>query len=221
MGGLLAGPLFTLVYLLEGALREGYSAWRNPVSSLALGKHGWVQVVNFLTTGGLLVGFGLGARRVDPTATWPPRLIGAVGVGLVGAGFFACDPIGGYPPGTPPRPTRPSATGALHQLFSSFLFFSLPALFVQDARQPLVQVDRARDELDGAATQRQRKTFWGAYSAATCAAFLSSFALSSAGFGQAPGIARVGGLFQRVALSSGFLWLSLRAARMLRNLDSK
>jgi hypothetical protein len=200
-GGLVAGPLFTLIYALQGATRADYSAWRHPVSSLALGRHGWMQVVNFLTTGGLLVGFGVGARRADPASTWTPRLIGAAGVGLAGAGVFACDPIGGYPPGTPPRPARPSRGGALHQLFSAFLFFSLPALFVQEARRG--------------------QPSWSAYSTATCAAFLGSFALSSAGFGQAPGFARVGGLFQRLALSAGFLWLSLRARHLLGDLDSK
>jgi hypothetical protein len=198
-GGLVAGPLFSLVYLFEGATREGYSGWRHPVSSLALGRHGWMQIVNFLVNGGLLLGFALGARRADRTARWTWRSIGAVGVGLVGAGVFACDPIGGYPPGSPPRPERPSWRGALHQLFSSFLFFGLPALFVLEARRG--------------------KPFWAAYSVASCAAFLGSFAVASAGFAQAPGFARVGGLFQRVALSTGFLWLSLRAASMLRRVD--
>ncbi len=199
--GLVAGPLFTLVYLLEGATRDGYSALRHPVSSLALGTHGWMQVVNFLASGSLLVGFGLGARRADHWSTWPPQLIGAAGIGLMGAGVFACDPVGGYPRGTPPRPDRPSPRGALHQLFSSLVFLGLPALFVLEARRG--------------------KPFWAAFSSATCAAFLGSMTLSSAGFGQAPGFARVGGLFQRVALSAGFTWLTLRAAQMLRNLDQK
>jgi hypothetical protein len=200
LGGLAAGPLFTLVYLLEGAMRADYSAWRHPVSSLALGKHGWMQVANFLASGSMLVGFAAGARRSEPTSEWPPRLIAAAGMGLVGAGVFACDPIGGYPPGTPTRPDRPSPRGMMHQLFSTLVFLGLPALFVMEARQ--------------------RKPFWAAYSAATCAAFLGCFAISSVGFGQAPGFARVGGLFQRLALSSGFAWLTLRAARMLRDLDS-
>src|SRR5690349_3109539 len=109
--GLLPGPLFTLVYLLEGATREGYSAWRHPVSSLALVKHGWMQVANFLAGGGLLLAFALGPRRADQRSTWLPRLIAAVGLGLIGAGICACDPVGGYPPGTPPRPARPSLRG--------------------------------------------------------------------------------------------------------------
>jgi hypothetical protein len=199
VGGVLAGPLFTLAYLLEGATRDGYSLWRHPVSSLALGAQGWTQVTNFLASGGLLLGFGLGARRVDESSRWPPRLITAIGFGLIGAGIFACDPLGGYPAGTPPRPDRPSLSGALHQFFSSFVFFGVPALCFLEARGG--------------------KPFWAAYSTATCAAFLGTFALASAGFAQAPGFARVGGLFQRLALSSGFMWLTLRAVHLLRVLD--
>ncbi len=198
-GGVVAGPLFSLVYLLEGATRQGYSAWRHPVSSLALGRHGWMQVGNFLVSGGLLLGFALGARRANGASTWTERSIGALGAGLIGAGVFPCDPIGGYPPGTLPRPERPSWRGGLHQLFSSFLFFGLPALFVLEARRG--------------------KPFWAVYSLASCAAFLGSFAVASAGFAQARGFARVGGLFQRLALSVGFLWLSLQAAHMLRQVD--
>src|SRR5580765_6973489 len=93
--GVAAGPLFTLAYLIEGATRAGYSAWRHPVSSLAHGKHGWMQVANFFISGSLLLGFALGARRCDPASKWPPRLIGAAGVGLIGAGACACDPVGG------------------------------------------------------------------------------------------------------------------------------
>ncbi len=199
--GLLAGPLFTLVYLFEGATREDYRAWRHPVSSLALGKHGWMQVANFLASGGLLLAFALGTQRARQRSTWPPRLIAALGLGLIGAGIFACDPIGGYPPGTPPRPDRPSLGGTLHRLFSTFVFLGLPALFVDEARR--------------------RKPFWAVYSTATCATFLGSFAVSSAGFAQLPGLARVGGLFQRLALSAGFLWLTARATRLLRELDAK
>jgi hypothetical protein len=198
--GLLAGPLFTLVYLFEGATREGYGAWRHPVSSLALGRHGWTQVANFLSTGGLLLAFALGARRADHRSIWPPGLIGAIGLGLIGAGIFACDPIGGYPPGTPPRPDRPSLRGALHQLFSAFAFLGFPALFVDEARH--------------------HKPVWAVYSATTGATFLASFAVSSAGFAQAPRFARVGGLFQRLALSAAFLWLTTRAAHLLRELDA-
>jgi hypothetical protein len=195
--GLLAGPLFTLVYLLEGATRdEGYSSLRHPVSSLALGRHGWMQVANFLATGGLLVAFGVGASRALHTSGWLPRVIAGVGLGFIGAGVFATDPIGGYPPGTPPRPAQTSSRGALHQFFSSFVFFGMPAAFIVEARRG--------------------SPIWAAYSITTCGAFIGMFAASSAGFGQAARFANVGGLLQRLALTTGFVWLSLHATLLFR-----
>lgn len=58
--GAVAGPLFVLVFLIEGATRADYSSLRHPVSSLAIGDLGWVQTVNFLITGSLVVAFAIG-----------------------------------------------------------------------------------------------------------------------------------------------------------------
>jgi hypothetical protein len=194
--GLVAGPLFTLAYLLEGARREGYSAWAHPVSSLALGKDGWLQVANFLTTGLLMVAFGAGLRGAGERSRWLPRLVVSIGAGLVGAGVFACDPVGGYPLGTPSRRGKPSVRGALHQLFSAFVFVGMPATFVVEARNAT--------------------GLWSAYSKLTCVGFVGAFGASSLGFGQVPALARLGGWFQRLCLSIGFSWLTLYAARLLR-----
>jgi hypothetical protein len=194
--GLLAGPLFTLVYLVEGATREGYSAWRHPVSSLALGNGGWMQVVNFLMAGGLLIAHGIGLRCVDGSR-WLPRLVSAVGVGLVGASVFACDPLSGYPPGTTARRSQPSVAGALHQLFSTPVFLGLPLACMVGARRP------------------GGGRMWTAYSIASCVAFVSTFAASSAGFAQLARFVAFGGLFQRIALSIGFGWVSVHAAHLL------
>lgn len=197
--GLVAGPLFTLAYLVEGAARgDSYNALRHPVSSLALGKRGWTQVANFLITGGMVVAFGIGASRVHGVSRWLPRLIEAIGVGLIGAGVCVTDPIGGYPQGTPALPRQRSKFGVLHRLFSSFVFLGMPTAFIIEARRgPRV---------------------WAAYSGATCAAFLGSFIASSAGFAQSAGLSGVGGLFQRLALCTGFAWVTVCAARLLRGM---
>jgi hypothetical protein len=39
--GAIAGPMFTVAWLVEGATRADYSPLRHPVSSLALGEFGW------------------------------------------------------------------------------------------------------------------------------------------------------------------------------------
>ena len=67
--GAIAGPLFVLVFLLEGATRANYDPLRHPVSSLALGDYGWVQSANFVAAGLLTLAFSVGLRR----ALRPPR----------------------------------------------------------------------------------------------------------------------------------------------------
>jgi Protein of unknown function (DUF998) len=101
------GPLFVATFLAEGARRPGYDPRRHPVSSLALGPGGWVQVANFTITGVLYLALAAGlARTPDPAADTRagPVLIGAAAGGLLGAGAFTTDPVSGYPPGTPDTP---------------------------------------------------------------------------------------------------------------------
>ena len=69
MGGVVGPLLFIAVFLIEGATRPGYSAWRNYVSDLALNNQGWEQVANFIVCGFLLIGFAVGLRRVLQVGT--------------------------------------------------------------------------------------------------------------------------------------------------------
>ena len=75
--GAIAGPLFTLASILEGATRAHYQPLRHPVSSLELGDFGWTQRANFLVAGGLTLAFAIGLRRaLRPLggSTWGPLL---------------------------------------------------------------------------------------------------------------------------------------------------
>jgi hypothetical protein len=44
--GAIAGPLFTLAWVVEGATRAHYNPLRHPISSLELGDSGWMQPCN-------------------------------------------------------------------------------------------------------------------------------------------------------------------------------
>ncbi|WP_117212983.1 DUF998 domain-containing protein [Allorhizocola rhizosphaerae] len=111
--GLVAGPLFVAAFALHGAFREGYDPLRHPVSSLAFGPWGWVQVANFIVSGLLTLAFAVGLRRAS--GLWlGPLLVAVWGVGLIGAGAFITDPVSGYPPGTPPIAAEPTWHGFLH-----------------------------------------------------------------------------------------------------------
>src|SRR2546428_9234263 len=90
--GVIGPPLFIVVFLIEGATRPGYSAWRNYVSQLATGEGGWVQVVNFIVCGTLMVGFAIGLRlalRRSRGSVAAPVLLGAFGLALLVAGVCA------------------------------------------------------------------------------------------------------------------------------------
>jgi len=205
--GAVGGPLFVAVFLLEGARRDGYDQLRQPVSSLALGPRGWTQRANFVVTGLLMLAFSRGLRRlrVDPRASrWAPRLVGAYAAGLIGAGVFVTDPIGGYAPG-PPGPTG-SGTHVLHDAFGLVVFGSLTGASLVEAR----------------AFARSGNRPWAVYSAATGALLATGIGLFGRGFARAnevptaAGLASVGGFVQRGTIAVGWGWLSLLAIRALR-----
>jgi hypothetical protein len=202
--GVIAGPLFVVVFLVEGATRAYYDPLRHPVSSLAFGDPGWTQRANFLVTGLLMLAFALGLRRaLRPLegSTWGPLLVGACAIGLLGAGIFVADPMNGYPPGTPDKRLDYSTHGVLHDLFSAPVFLGLPVACFVFSRWFAAQGKRG----------------WTIYSAVTGVVLVNAFILSSAGFGQTEGLVDVAGLFQRVTLIVGFGWLTLLAVHFLRS----
>jgi hypothetical protein len=128
-----------------------------------------------------------------------PALIGVWGVGLLGAGIFATDPVSGYPAGTPPLPDPPTWAGILHDAFS------LPA-FLGLAGAMLVFTY---------AFARRRAWIWSLYSGLSGLAFLAGFVLASAGFSQAAALVATAGLWQRLTVGIGWLWLALLAVRQM------
>src|SRR4029453_1298607 len=128
--GVAAGPLFLVTALAEGATRADYHPLRHPVSSLALGPHGWMQVANFLVAGALYLSYAVGLWRAPRTVVGTgigAFLTGVAAVGLLGPAAFFPDPVSGYPPGTPSAPGEYTTSGALHDLLSTPTFFGLPA----------------------------------------------------------------------------------------------
>ena len=102
LGGVVAGPLFLGTVVVQALAHDDFDARIHPLSSLSLGDHGWVQVVNFVVSGLLVLGFAVGLRRAlrgTPAGRWGPILVGVNGASLVVAGLFLADPINGYPVG--------------------------------------------------------------------------------------------------------------------------
>ena len=188
--GVLAGPLFVLSFLVQGAVKGGgYDPMRHPVSSLALGPHGWAQVATFIVTGTLIVAFAVALRP-----WWGAVFVGLVGIGLIGAGAFRTDPVSGYPPGTPPLLTDYTTLGALHDAFSAPVFLGL-------AVAPLVLA--------------RGGWRWAVYSVLSGLLVLVGFVMAGSGFAQ-EGPVEIAGLLQRLTLVVGFGWLTALAVRRLR-----
>ena len=137
--GVLAGPFYVLVVLGQALLRPGFSLVHDDASLLSNGSFGWVQILNFVLTGSMVVAFAAGvarALRQGQGATWGPRLLGVFGLGLIAAGFFVADPMDGFPAGAPHgRPAVASVHGMLHIAAAGVAFAGLiAACFVIAAR---------------------------------------------------------------------------------------
>lgn len=201
--GAVAGPLFVLAAAVEGATRAHYDPMRHPVSSLALGEHGWTQTANFLLAGVLYLAFAAGLRHALTPGRgrlWAPILLALFGVGLLGSGLFTTDPVSGYPPGSPASVTDPTTAGTLHDLFALPVFFGLPVLCVILAVRLI----------------GERRAGLAVYTLVTAVAFLICFFAASAGFAQEPGLVEVAGLFQRMTIVLGLTWLTVLAVHLLR-----
>jgi hypothetical membrane protein len=119
VGGIVAAPLFVALWALQAFTREGFRPTFHPLSLLALGDGGWVQIANFVVTGILLIGTGIGLRRASERSagsTWTAVLVALMGVGLVIAGVFVVDAGAGFPAGAPEGAPEYSWHGIVHEV---------------------------------------------------------------------------------------------------------
>ena len=201
-GSAIAGPLFVTVFVIEGAHRADYKPMRHPVSSLALGPRGWVQVANFAVCGTLYLAGAAGLSRTrDPLlgTRLGPTLFGGVALGLLGSAAFCTDPVSGYPPGTPDTPTEQTTNMTVHGFAALPISIGIPAAAFAYARR----------------FHRSGNPTWARYSAATGVSMLATMGLAGAGFNQAPRLVNSAGLLQRAAIVTGFGWLTALSGRAL------
>ena len=196
-GGVIAGPLYVVVALIQGFTRPGFDLLHHDVSLLSNGPLGWIQITNFLVTGMLVIAGAAGMRRVlkgSKGETWDPLLISLYGLGLIGAGIFVADPMNGFPPGTPADAHTISWHGLLHFATGGIGFLALIAECFVFARRFAVLSQRA----------------WAAYSVVTGVIFFAAFAGIATGSTQT---SIVIGFWIGVVLV--FTWISIMAARLM------
>jgi Protein of unknown function (DUF998) len=196
--GLIAGPFYIIVGLIQALTRPGFNILRDDLSLLANGDLGWIQITNLVLTGLLVGAFAVGMRRALPAGPgriWGPILLGIYGIGLIGAGFFTADPAFGFPPGTPADAHTISWHGLLHIVTAGIGFLALIATCFVLARR--------------FASQRQRG--WAAYSLATGVIFFAAFAGVATGSGQSWSVI---GFWIGVVLA--WAWICALARKLLR-----
>lgn len=192
--GVIAGPLFIFVLLVQDYTRPGFDPRLDLLSLLSLGDWGWVQITNFILAGVLNLLYAVGLwQRLHPGrgGTWGPILIAVYGFGLVLVGIFRTDPANGFPPGVP-APTHPSWHGAIHALGALFVFLMLAAALLVFVRLFLAWKER----------------WWAVYCLASAVLFLLIF---FTGFTNAAFMARI----LRLAVLIGWMAASLIAIKLL------
>lgn len=195
--GAVGGFGFIAVFMVAGAIRPDYDALYQPISALSLSRGGWVQITNFVVTGLLMLACAVGLRRALSSGhgrTWGPILIGIYGLALIGAGVFVMEPGYGYPVGAP---EGVPATTSLHDRVSVIVFASVSAAALVFARcfatQPHGRLWATYSFLTGLGVP--------AFFVAAAAAWLSGGA---------------GGLFQRLSISVGWVWVALLAIHTIK-----
>lgn len=122
LAGMLASVLFVAVFTLEGRLRAGYDPQSMYISALSLGPRGWIQIVNFILLGSLLLLFTRGiASEFKGVKT---AKAGIVLLMIIACLYMASGPFVMDPTGTPAF--QSSVHGLLHGIFGGLVFLLMP-----------------------------------------------------------------------------------------------
>lgn len=125
--GVLAGPFYLTIGLIQSFVRDDFDLARHPLSLLANGPGGWVQTANFVLTGLMVLAGAVGLRRAlgrkSRSMSW---FLGGFGASMIVAGVFPADPVDGFPVGTREGyPTSISTTGIIHFVAGTLGFVCL------------------------------------------------------------------------------------------------
>jgi hypothetical protein len=131
IAGALAGPLFAVLAAGQVLLRDGFDLRRHPLSLLATGGPGFVQIANFVLAGIGVLCLAVAVRRTITDGVgrrWLAPLIAVFGLGLIASGVFVMDPENGFPIGTPEGPAPAmSWHGIAHIVAATVAFTGLAA----------------------------------------------------------------------------------------------
>ncbi|WP_432946545.1 DUF998 domain-containing protein [Kribbella sp. CA-253562] len=124
----MAGPFFYAVAIAQMLTREGFDLRVHPISQLATGSLGWIQMISFVVTGAAVIALAVARRRLITEGTGRravPVLLGLYGGGFVVAGLFPMDPQNGFPIGAPGGPVALSWHAVVHSVGAAVAFTAL------------------------------------------------------------------------------------------------
>ena len=190
---MIGSTLFVATFTMEGWLRPGYKPFGMFVSELALGRRGWIQVVNFIVFGLLFLVFTRGVAaefQAGKASRIGPILLAIIGISFFFSGPFVMDPV------TTPRDLM-SWHGKLHMnVFGTFVFSLSPV-------SCFVFLRRFRDD------PNWRSLKWWTLAAGTITAAV--VIVMSVGLAQPPAAANAfnkwRGLIQRIFIVTYLSWI--------------
>jgi hypothetical protein len=194
----MAGPLFTAGWIIEGINRVGYNPVRQTISALSRGPSGWTQVANFICTGLLTLAFSLGIRHILKSRESPilgSNLIGIVSIGLITGGIFKGDKL-----------IHLSYQSVLHLFSAALVFFGMPiSCFIF-----------------ATCFFKWSEFGWMIYAKVTGYFFaIGDLIFALAVFIKTAGVENYVGLFQRVTITIGWIWMTLLAIHLLNTTGRK
>jgi hypothetical membrane protein len=135
LAGMVGPMLFTLTFLMQEATRrDEFNPVAEPVSALEAGPNGWIQQVNFVVFGLMMLAFAVGLNRgVAPTRTGflGPALLGVAALGLFLAAAF---PLREDVAGVTYDPGGHFVAGVTFFLSTSLAMLVLPRRLSRDSR---------------------------------------------------------------------------------------
>ncbi|MEV6287754.1 DUF998 domain-containing protein [Kribbella sp. NPDC051770] len=124
----IAGPFFYAVAIAQMLTRDGFDLRVHPISQLATGSLGWIQMISFVLTGLGVIALAVARRRLITEGTGRravPLFLGIFGAGFVLAGLFPMDPQYGFPTGAPEGAAAMSWHSVVHSIGAVVAFTAL------------------------------------------------------------------------------------------------
>lgn len=122
--GMVGAALFVSVFMIEGWYRPEYKPFEMFVSALSLGSRGWIQILNFIVFGMLLLIFAQGVAAEFPNG--PASRGGPIILTVIAVCYFLSGPFVMDPANTP----REEMTfhGTLHGILGAIVFILMPVI---------------------------------------------------------------------------------------------